>query len=201
LCYHLTPASRVDTILRYGLFSTSALLDRAGLTGRVRERLERRRRAAAEVIIDPEMGPITLRDQKPMSDTALARALAGRMPVDDWYATLNRRVFFWVESARVQRLAAAYPDEEHVVLVLGTRQLLAIHHQCVALSPINSGSTIMVPAPRGPDTFLPLKEYPLSEWARRRKRWKSAVAELTVEYAVRDIRDHVLDIRPAAELG
>jgi len=59
------------------------------------------------------------------------------------------------------------------------------------LTPINTGSTIFNPQPRGAGTFLPIADYPYDEWRRRRGR-ADAVVELAVDYAVPDIADHTL---------
>ncbi len=61
------------------------------------------------------------------------------------------------------------------------------------LSPINSGSTVYNPAPRGRDCFLPIAEFPFDHWAKKRSRTK-AIADLTVLHAVPDLRDHVLEV-------
>jgi hypothetical protein len=49
---------------------------------------------------------------------------------------------------------------------------------------------------RGLKTFLPIEEYPLIE---RRKKYgiKSAVAEVTVDYAVPDVREFVVEVYEA----
>jgi hypothetical protein len=57
----------------------------------------------------------------------------------------------------------------------------------VTLSPINSGSTIYNPRPRGSTTFLPIADYPFEE--RRRARGKDAIIELAVNHSVPDIAD------------
>ncbi len=46
--------------------------------------------------------------------------------------------------------------------------------------------------PRGQKTFLPIEEYPLAE---RKKKYgvKRAVAEVTVDYSVPDLREFVVE--------
>jgi len=58
-------------------------------------------------------------------------------------------------------------------------------------SPINTGSTIFNPQPRGTGTFLPIADYPYDDWRRRRTR-VNAVVELAVDYGVPDIVAHAL---------
>src|SRR5207247_9925782 len=45
---------------------------------------------------------VYLRDQRPMSPSALSACLHG-MVTSDWYAALNARVFFWVNIDRLNR--------------------------------------------------------------------------------------------------
>jgi hypothetical protein len=65
------------------------------------------------------------------------------------------------------------------------------HLDSIRLSPINSGSTIRNPRSRGPQTFVPIADYPFEE--RRRLRGRSnAIAELAIDRSVPDIARHVL---------
>jgi len=71
----------------------------------------------------------------------------------------------------------------------------------VTLSPINSGSTIYNPRPRGAGTFVGINEYPFDQ--RRRSRGPAnAVAELAVERGVENIEEVavVVETRQAAKL-
>jgi hypothetical protein len=122
-----------------------------------------------------------------MRETALRQCLLGMEP-SDWYAELNKRVFFWVTQERVQTLlgARAYRGRKHTVITVDTASLLDSHGDRVLLSPINSGSTIYRPVERGRDTFQRLDQYPFEE-RRRLRGVDNAVAELCVEYAVSDV--------------
>ena len=57
----------------------------------------------------------------------------------------------------------------------------------VTLSPINSGSTIYNPRPRGSTTFMRIADFPFEE--RRRARGRNAIIELAVDHSVPDIAD------------
>jgi len=86
--------------------------------------------------------------------------------------------------------ARVYRDRVHCIVTVDTKELLDRHLKRVKLSPINSGSTLYNPQPRGVGTFLPLSEYPFEE--RKAKRGPmNAVAELCVDYSVPDIRELV----------
>jgi hypothetical protein len=102
----------------------------------------------------------------------------------DWYKLLNGQVFFWVKPERMRAMVKAYPAEYHSVLMVDTKKLLARHFAKVRLSAINSGSTQRRPAPRGHATFRPVSGY----------HPKGSVQELTVAYAVPDIKELVVKI-------
>ncbi|HVA08551.1 MAG TPA: hypothetical protein VNG12_17590, partial [Acidimicrobiales bacterium] len=108
----------------------------------------------------------------------------------------NRRVFFWLTEQRLLRMltAANYRDLDHVVIVLDTTRLLERHWDRVTLSPINSGATKPMPAPRGPGTFRSPADYPFESIASRRRR-DDVVVELAVDRAVKDIEELVIDVR------
>jgi hypothetical protein len=192
-CFHVARTDAIDRILKFGLFSVTALLDRAGVTGKTRESIECQRRESSIQIIDPQMGPVILRDQRPLTCSGLQRALRDGLTPRDWFKLLNRRVFFWFDLDRAERLVAAYPADTQSVLILDTSRLLASHKEGISLSPINSGSTAYVPQPRGQETFLPIEAYPLTDYRKKRGR-RGAVAELTVDYAVQNASDYCIDV-------
>jgi hypothetical protein len=175
-----------ESIRKHGLLSTSALLDRFGIEGEQRHAIESCLRPEIMAIEHPQFGTALVRDNKPMHEKALRRCLRGMEP-REWYETLNRRVFFWVERGRLLKLlgARAYRDRPHLVLEVDTARLLGGYLEKISLSPINSGATfIMNPAPRGPDTFRRIANYPEGK----------SVVELTVDYAVPEIADLTLSV-------
>ncbi len=193
--FHMAEAGSWPSIQRHGLLSTSALLDLFEVRDERRVALEARHRPESVALQHPRHGTAVVRDQKPMDDQGLARSLGGGLTPADWYRLLNARVFFWVSAERLTRLlgARAYRDKRQTVLTVDTARLLARHEARVLLSPINSGATKPFPAPRGPDTFLPLARYPFAYWDQKRKR-REPVVELTVEHSVPDIRELVLRV-------
>lgn len=190
--FHMAAVGRWESIRQHGLLSTTALLDRWEVAGGLRQALESAHRPGPVEITHPEHGAATIRDQKPMSDAKLRACLVGMTP-EEWYRTLNRKVFFWLSERRLQELlsAKAYRNHAHLVLTLDTGELLRRHGGRVRLSSINSGATLYNPLPRGADTFLPIEAYPFEEWRRKRGRGKE-IAELTVDYAVPDVAEMVL---------
>lgn len=192
--YHMAHEDAWEGIQKHGLLSTSVLLDLFQIGGEQRRAIESQHRPQNVTVDHETHGHAVIRDQKPMSDGALKKCLKN-MKVAEWYETLNRKVFFWLSAERLNRLlsARAYRNETHCVLTIATAPLLARHLARVTLSPINSGSTIFNPQPRGSATFLPLDKYPFVEWAKKRGT-RNAVAELAVEYEVPDIGDFTLRV-------
>jgi hypothetical protein len=127
-----------------------------------------------------------------MDDRGLTRCLEGDLVPGDWYRLLNAKVFFWLTRERLLRLlnAGTYRGEEHDVLELDARALVASYRNAVWLCPINSGCTKPFPHPRGSSTFRRIPEYPYVHWKTKRKRGERAV-ELAVDYAVPDVAKFV----------
>lgn len=187
--YHMAAAGRWESIREHGLLSTSALLDKWEIEGAEREALESAHRPKSEAIEHPVHGTAIVRDQKPMSDGMLRACLQGMEP-SEWYRLLNRQVFFWPTEHRLKGLLAAYPGTQ-LVLTLDTAPLVRRYADQIRLSPLNSGATRHVSHTRGLRTFCPIEEYPFDE-RRKKAGLRDAVAELTVDYAVPDVRDFVL---------
>lgn len=186
--YHMAESNTWSSMQIHGLLSTAAILDLFGIRGEQRTNLEGRNRPESTTIHHLEHGSATIRDQKPMSDSALKKALEDGLTPEDWYKILNQKVFFWVTKDRLDRLlsARAYRERRQTVLTVSTQKLLERHNADVLLSPINSGSTLFNPVPRGLRTFLPMDQYEFEFWKRRRSA-KGAVVELAVTHSVPDI--------------
>lgn len=130
-----------------------------------------------------------------MSDAALRKCLQNMNP-QQWYETLNSKVFFWLSRERLLGLlsARAYRNRKHCILTLDTSRMVERHLAHITLSPINSGSTVYNPQPRSAQTFLPIASYPFDHWLKKRRSRTKAVVELAVDYAVPDIADLVLRV-------
>lgn len=193
--YHMAHAGAWGSIERFGLLSTSALLDLFEVTGACRHKLESCRRRKTEEITHRTHGTALLRDQIPLNEKKLAKALLDDLKPRDWYRVLNRKVFFWGPQTRLGTLrgARAYSDHRQTIIVIDTAQLVARHRDRILLCHMNSGASQPMAFPRGLSTFLPIDEYPIVE--RRRKYGKNgAVAEITVDYSVPDVREYVTDV-------
>ena len=189
--YHLTHVENWDLVRRLGLLSTSALLDLFGIHGDFRRRLESSNRRELVPLRHNTYGVAILRDQKPMDDSGLERALTDGIKPRDWYRLVNRHVFFWVIRERVDRLlgARAYRNERHALLVVRTKELLDRYADRTVLSPLNTGATKPIPHPRGKDCFVPLALYPFEYWRRKR-----SVRDAVVELAVPEVVPNVIEI-------
>lgn len=181
----------LDSILTHGLRSTTALLDLFEIEGRAREPIESARRPKMVTLDHPVHGRAMIRDNRPFQERRMERRLIG-MTFRQWYEHLNRRLFFWVTENRLSRFLGAYGDRPHLVLVVDTKSLLDIHGDRVTVNAMNSGATNFTPPERGVGTFLPLAEHPYEE---RRKAGREPVVEVTVDYAVVDIRNHLVEVQ------
>ena len=87
--YHMAERGSWPSIRQYGLLSTSALMDLYHVEGSDRDRIERRHRPASVRISGDGLPGAVVRDQIPMSDDGLKKALPARLRPSDWYALLN----------------------------------------------------------------------------------------------------------------
>lgn len=192
--FHMAEAGSWNSIKEHGLQSTTALLDRLGIEDPMRAEIESERRAESVELKDALGNSVWVRDNKPINETALLKTLEGMMP-EEWYRTLNGRVFFWLTRKRLDKLrgAGAYRHRKHDILTLDTAMLMQSHGETVELSPLNSGA--VHPAanyPRGVGTFSRVADYPWQ--ARIAIAPSEPIVELTVPYSVDDIGDLIVDV-------
>ena len=190
--YHMAERGAWDGIRQQGLLSTSALLDLYDIKPPLRTEIESRHRRASIEIARDGLPRVVVRDQIPMSDAGLRRALPSHISPKEWYELLNKKVFFWLSEKRLHRLtdAKAYRDQEHDVLEVDTRSLINAHRDKIWLCPINSGCTKPVAHPRDKTIFARISDYPYDDWRKRRTR-QERVVELAVDCSVPDISSHV----------
>jgi hypothetical protein len=195
LLYHMAQLGSWPSVVEHGLLSTTALLDLFEVRGDERFRIESCHRPESIPINHPVHGRAVIRDQKPMSDRSVRRALVGGLKPADWYRLLNSRVFFWLSEERLNTLmnARAYRCQRHNVFVVDTRSLVERHEHRIMLCAMNSGCTIPFPHKRGRETFQTIADYPYAG----RKRNRDPIVELAVDDGVPDIRDFVTEVREA----
>ena len=194
--YHMAEDGSWADIKTHGLLSTKALLDLFQVSPDKREAAYSRHRPESTVITHPVYGRAVIRDQKPMDDRGLHRALQDSLTPREWYELLNDRVFFWLTEERLTRLlsARAYRDRTHTVLTVDTTTLVSAYKDQITLSPINSGCTKPMPQPRGRDTFQRITDYPFAFMLAKRGARNDPIVELAVNYNVPDVADHVVRV-------
>ena len=190
--YHMTAAGGWEGIVRHGLMTVEQLLDAHHADEATRERVMFSRRPDQVTLARG----VTIRDNKVLSEKALARALTVGLVPRDWYAMLNRRAFLWANPKRLERLLAgrAYRDSSHDVLVFDTLPLMTAHATQVEVTPMNTGAAFMKAVPRGAESFVPLADLPWDEW--RAKRGASdAVVEVAVPGGVPEAGRYLIEVR------
>lgn len=190
--YHMAEMGTWPGIKKHGLLSTSAVLDRYGITGKQRNALEQAHRSE-KCKVGGEHDYIVLRDQKPMAPDRLAKALQGGLTPEKWYAWLNGRAFFWAEEDRLLQLlnARAYRKLEHDVLTLDTAKLIGDYEEKIWLCHMNSGNTFPMPHARDLGAFQRIKTYPTRP--RSGNPYKKVV-EVVVDHEVQNIRKYVIEV-------
>lgn len=193
--YHMATDGAWPSIAKYGLQSTTALSERYELADDLKAKLLSEHRPDSQPIDHAKFPRAVVRDQKPMSDKGLEKALGGSCSVSDWYELLNSMVFFWLSKSRLKKMISARPyrASHHDVLTLDTRRLVNAYEDKIRLSPMNSGNTKPYPHPRTPAIFMPIRDFPFEERKRTRP-LENVVVELTVAHEVPDIADFVTSV-------
>jgi hypothetical protein len=191
--FHMANVGSWPSIRRDGLLSTRSLVDLYEVDGELREEILTTRRRKSIPLEHPELGTAVVRDQLPLREKALERCLTD-MTLQEWLETLNSRVFFWLDEPHLEGLlgAKAYREGAHDVIIVDTAALVAREGSEVRLSPINSGSTLYNPRPRGSQTFMSIADYPFAE--RRSARGKDAIIELAVDGGVGQIEEVAVQV-------
>lgn len=197
--FHVSLARDVEQVMRYGLLSTTALLDLCEIDEEQRSQIENHQRPKAITIAHPVHGSFLINDQAPMNAAALAKCLTDVTP-QQWCKSLNRRIFLWPTLDRATRhfRAKLAARTKRIFLAFDTKSLFEVLDvDLFELSPINSGNTMRKAVQRGSSTFLRLRDYPFHEH-RKSKGLKSAIAEVTYPYAI--TASQLASIRPWIEI-
>jgi hypothetical protein len=88
------------------------------------------------VVEHPEFGAATIRGHGPLNTASLADALDG-MTVEQWFAVLNERVFFFLQ--RLDALLGAYKREPQLVITIDTASRVDAYKSRTELCKFNSG--------------------------------------------------------------
>lgn len=183
--YHVTATRNWGLIRQHGVLPTTALIDLFEVDPELRERLARQRRPKSVRLKHPTHGTAIIRDNIPLNEPKLKRCLKDDLEPADWYATLNRRVFFWATRERLGSFLKSYSESDQLVIVVPTELLIKNYRDRIELSTINSGTTRSVHCTRGLSTFVALSDFDFDAERRRLHRSREkVVAEVTVIGAV-----------------
>lgn len=191
--HHMAESGSWPRIQRIGLRTTAQLVDDCAPDPVTRAAILNQRRPQSIELIHPVVGPITIRDQKPLG---LHNLKLTDVSVEGFLDLLNTRVFMWTSPERLAGLlgASAYRNSVHDVLVLDTASVVASYADRIRLTCMNTGATIFPSAPpRGADSFLTITDFPFAE-RRRGRRLADTVVELCVLDGVDDIESHVIRV-------
>jgi hypothetical protein len=189
--YHMAHEDAWEQIRRYGLLSTSTLLGLWEVKGKQRSAIEREVRRSEVELRHPRRGKVVIRDQKPLYERKLRKALMD-CTVQEWCQLLNRRVFFWPTAERLITHISARENrgKNHLVLTVDSYRLAAVYEKTITLCPLNSGNTIPFAQRRSKNSLMRMSEYPFLERLARGPYY--TVVELAVETGVPDILDFVV---------
>jgi hypothetical protein len=167
--FHVSLAQDIGKIMKYGLLSTSALLDRCEVKGEQRLEIESCPRPRSVRISHSVYGEFLINDQAPMNAAALSKCLTDLSPAE------------WCSSLNGARAAAGRPK---IVFSFETGSVFdVLDFDSFEFSAINSGNTMRRAALRGSSTFLKARDYPFQE-RRKHRGLGDAIAEVTYPYAV-----------------
>jgi len=191
--YHMAESGAWDSIRTRGLMSATAVLDHLAVGAGDRAQYESEHRGEKMDVRAGDPSHIVLRDQKPMPESRLIRALTDGTTPRQWYELINSKVFFWAEEKRLHSLLGArdYRRLEHDVLTLNSATFIPAYAEAIWLCHMNSGNTWPMPHRRGTDIFRRIPDYPVKRSGKPDK----AVVELVVDYAVPDIANFVVEVR------
>lgn len=186
--FHMAWEGSWPSIREHGLLSTRALLELYEVDEQIAQRILRKHRPHWIEIGKNGLPGAVVRDQKPMSDEGVRRALGADVCLGDWYNLLNSMVFFWPTKKRLITMmkAGAYRGMRHDLIVVDTERLVKLKEERLRLSAMNSGATKPYPHPRSMDMFMKLVDFPFDE-RMRRHRIEGAVAEVCVVHGVEEI--------------
>ena len=136
--FHLTTKDNAENLLRHGLHCAADLIRRADLPADEKERLLSGHRPTGVVIQVPGIGPVELRDQKPLDTGVLAERLKD-VSVGSYIRDINERVFFWPRRRKVVDMLGAYANQDRVVLHIRTSDLFRDYRDRMQGSVCNSG--------------------------------------------------------------
>lgn len=193
--FHMAWDGSWDSIKLNGLLSSEALVEMYGLSATQKAKILTSHRPSWIEIESAGLPKAVIRDQRPMSDNGLRKALGGEDP-SKWYQLINSMVFFWPTKERLKTMmsASAYKGMRHDLLIVDTARLIEACGESVRISPMNSGATRPFAHPRDFDLFKEISRFPFDERLRTHT-VKKAVAEVCVLDRVDNIEDLLIEVK------
>lgn len=200
--HHMAELDAWPGIHELGLRTTTQLVDACHVDRRTRSAILAQRRPESVDLDHPEVGRITVRDQKPLG---LHNLKLTDVTLEGFLELLNTRVFMWTSPERLNGLLGARPyrNSVHDVLVLDTQSIVETYPKTIRLTAMNTGATIFPNAPpRGAESFMTIGEFPFEQRRRLGKKPQDNVVELCVIGGLDNVEDHLLRVerRKGAEV-
>lgn len=193
--YHIVDRANWAAVQAEGLLPADMLVRRAH--GSNSEALLRRQRRRGETLLP---SGVRLRDQEPMPPAALDRCLVGGLSSSDWYALINRGVYFWLDPARLRRHLRALKGPQ-VLIELDGEALAQSYRADAFVTAFNTGAAMRRAAARGPGTFVPYGDWLEKGWIAEEPRPPSRQtashppAELVIRSAIPDCMHYVSSVQ------
>jgi len=189
--YHMAHEDAWEQIQRFGLLSTTSILSLWEVKAQQRSNIEREVRRSQVELVHPRHGKAVLRDQKPMYEEKLRKALVDCTP-QEWCQLLNSKVFFWPTVERLSRHMSARDNrgKKHLVLTVDSYRLAVAYENKITLCALNSGNTIPFAHKRSKNSLMQMSDYPFRERLARGLYY--TVVELAVDTAVPDVIDFIV---------
>lgn len=199
--HHMAEHESWARIQKLGLRTTTQLVDACNPDPAIRASILKQRRPHSIELTHPDVGAVTVRDQKPLG---LHNLKLTDVTVEGFLELLNTRVFMWPSPERLARLLGARPyrTSVHDVLVLDTESIVEKYADNIRLTGMNTGATIFPSAPpRGLHSFMTIADFPFAQ-RRRGRKLEDTVVELCVIDGIDDVKDHVIRVesRKGAEV-
>lgn len=191
--HHMAERDSWPRIQQIGLRTTNQLVEACAPDSATRTAILAGRRTRSYGLTHPEVGAITVRDQKPLM---LHNLKLTDVTLEEYLGLLNDRVFMWTHPDRLDGLLGAnsYRASEHDVLVLDTARVVEAYADNIRLTTMNTGATIFPSSPpRGAESFMTIAQFPFSE-RRRGRHLRDTVVELCVIGGVDNVEDFVLAV-------
>jgi hypothetical protein len=176
--YHLTSAENADEIIEARrLSSTKKILANSTFSQEEKTKYLTERRPVHLQVDGIDGSVVMVRDQRPISEKALAKTLTDDWTVGQFIESLNSRIFFWPNLKRLAIHYKRYQSENPRIIRVRSKAMVEKNTHNLRFCHLNSGATRChpkwkAPPPRGANTFVRVDEWPYPV---------AAVAEVTFE--------------------